>query len=68
MLSLLALTLFLGGLVLIPLAPLAGACTSALGVVLAGKAASRPDDLETGIALLAILGCVLYVAGLILGA
>lgn len=47
MLSLLALSCWIGGLILMTVSPLLGACVAAAGFVFAGKAVQRPDDMET---------------------
>lgn len=52
MLSLLALACWFGGLVLLQVSPVSGACVAAAGFVCAGKALKRPDDMETMFGLL----------------
>ena len=51
-LSLLALACWIGGLVLMTVIPLLGACVAAAGFVFAGKAVQRKDDMETMFGLL----------------
>lgn len=58
MLALLALALWIGGLVLLTVAPFAGACVAAAGFVAAGASMRRRDSVETlaGMMFLFILG------------
>lgn len=55
MYSLAALACWFGGLVLLTAMPWLGACIAATGFVLAGKAMTRPDDMETLFGLLFLL-------------
>ena len=52
MYSLAAIACWFGGLVVMSSSPWLGACVAAAGFVLAGKAISRPDDMETMFGLL----------------
>lgn len=47
MYSLAALACWFGGLIMMSAAPWLGSCLAATGFVLAGKAISKPDDMET---------------------
>ena len=55
MYSLLALTCWIGGLILLTIHPISGACVAATGFVFAGKAVSRPDDMALMFGLMFIL-------------
>lgn len=53
---------WIGGLILMTVVPLAGACVAAAGFVFAGKAVQRHDDME---AMFGAMFAVVIVGGLI---